>query len=165
MNETIRRMTLGDVDAVHAIETAVFPTPWSHDSFVYEMTQNACARYLVVLRNDEIIGFAGAHIIFDEGHVTNLAIREEWRSQGIGRALFAALMQYIANLGVRYATLEVRASNTRAQNLYASMGFQRVGVRKRYYENNGEDAWIMACDRMPEPDPDFAEPETQFIEA
>ena len=66
-------------------------------------------------------------------------------------------MQYLSNLGAAYATLEVRVSNERAQHLYESVGFIRVGKRKRYYEDNGEDAWLMVCERMPEVDPDFEE--------
>ena len=65
------------------------------------------------------------------------------------------LMQYAANLGVTYATLEVRRSNERAQNLYKALGFQYVGVRKRYYEDNGEDAFIFCCIAMPKPEEDF----------
>ena len=69
-------------------------------------------------------------------------------------------MRYAANLGVAYMTLEVRRSNERAQKLYQSLGFEYVGVRKRYYEDNGEDALIYCCQHMPEPDPDFEEAET-----
>ena len=69
-------------------------------------------------------------------------------------------MQYLSNLGAAYATLEVRRSNLRAQNLYKSLGFVELGVRKRYYEDNREDALIMVCDHMPTADPDFEENET-----
>ena len=157
---TIRRMTLADVDAVHAIEAATFPKPWSREDFVKEMTQNACARYLVAEEAGEIIGFAGAWIVLDEAHITNIAVTQSRRGRGIGRALTQALLQYAANLGVVYATLEVRRSNEIAQKLYYSLGFEYVGLRKRYYENNGEDAFIYCCQRMPEADPDFEEEET-----
>ena len=66
-------------------------------------------------------------------------------------------MQYLSNLGAAYATLEVRVSNERAQHLYKSLGFVSVGKRKRYYEDNGEDAWLMVCENMPDADPDFEE--------
>ena len=157
---TIRRMTLADVDGVHAIEMASFPKPWSREDFVKEMTQNACARYLVAEEAGEIIGFAGAWIVLDEAHITNIAVTQSRRGRGIGRALTQALLQYAANLGVVYATLEVRRSNTVAQRLYQSLGFEYVGVRKRYYEDNGEDAFLYCCQRMPAADPDFAEEET-----
>ena len=157
---TIRRMALSDVDGVHAIEKNTFARPWKKEDFVKEMTENLCARYLVAEEDGEIIGFAGAWIVLDEAHVTNIAVRQDKRGRGIGRRLTGQLMQYAANLGVVYATLEVRRSNTVAQRLYQSLGFEYVGVRKRYYEDNGEDAFLYCCQRMPAADPDFAEEET-----
>lgn len=156
----IRRMTLADLDAVAAIEAATFPTPWSKDSFCQELERNVAARYLVAEEAGQVIGYAGAWIILDESHITNIAISEAFRGQGHGRQLTEALMQYLSNLGAAYATLEVRKSNIRAQNLYKSLGFIQLGVRKRYYEDNQEDALLMVCDHMPEADPDFEEPET-----
>ena len=156
----IRRMTLDDLDAVAAIEEATFPTPWSRDSFRQELERNVAARYLVAEKDGQVVGYAGAWIILDESHITNIAIEESRRGLGYGRALTTALMQYLSNLGAAYATLEVRRSNLRAQNLYKSLGFVELGVRKRYYEDNREDALIMVCDHMPAADPDFEETET-----
>lgn len=155
----IRRMTMVDVDGVAAVEAATFPTPWSRDAFASEM-KNVAARYLVAEKDGVIIGYAGAWIIIDESHITNIAVLSDYRGKGIGRRLTEGLMQYLSNLGAAYATLEVRKSNEVAQNLYKSLGFLKLGVRKRYYEDNGEDALIMVCDHMPEVDPDFTEDET-----
>ena len=155
----IRRMTLADVDGVAAVEAATFPRPWSREAFAAEM-KNVAARYLVAESDGRVIGFAGAWLILDESHITNIAVLKEYRGQGVGRSLTAALLQYLSNLGAAYTTLEVRRSNTVAQNLYVSLGFVRLGTRKRYYEDNGEDAFIMVCDHLPVPDPDFEEPET-----
>ena len=155
----IRRMTMADVDGVAAVEAATFPTPWSRDAFASEM-KNVAARYLVAEKDGKIIGYAGAWIIIDESHITNIAVLSDYRGQGIGRQLTHGLLQYLSNLGAAYATLEVRKSNAVAQNLYVSLGFIKLGVRKRYYEDNGEDALIMVCDHMPEVDPDFTEAET-----
>ncbi len=157
---SIRRMTLADVSAVQAIEQATFATPWTEADFVREMTENRCARYLVAEADGCVIGYAGAWCILDEGHVTNIAVTRSRRGQGVGGELLNRLMRYAANLGVQYLTLEVRRGNAVAQALYQKAGFQSVGVRKRYYEDNGEDALLMVCDRMPSPDPDFSEPET-----
>lgn len=156
---TIRRMTMADVEGVVAVEAATFPTPWSQDAFVSEM-KNVAARYLVAELDGRIIGYAGAWIILDESHITNIAVLSDYRGQGIGRRLTEGLLQYLSNLGAAYATLEVRKSNAVAQRLYASLGFIKLGVRKRYYEDNGEDALIMVCDHMPEVDPEFTEEET-----
>ena len=156
----IRRMTIEDVDAVTAIEAATFPTPWSRKSFEEEMTRNACARYLVAEVDGEVVGYAGMWVVIDEGHITNIAVRADQRGKGIGRLLTEGLVQYAANLCVTYMTLEVRRSNTVAQNLYQSVGFVSIGVRKKYYEDNGEDALFMVCDHMPPMQEDFEEPET-----
>ncbi len=162
MNEPIiRRMTINDVPAVWAIECATFPTPWSLRDFEHEMSENPCARYLVADRGGNIVGFAGIHVILDEGHITNIAVREDERGRGLGRQLTKDLLQYAANLGVQYVTLEVRENNEPAKALYRSLGFIKVGVRKKYYENQ-TDAHIMVTDQMPPADPDFTEEETAF---
>ena len=152
----IRRMTMDDVDGVAAVEAATFPTPWSRDAFASEV-KNVAARYLVAEKDGRVIGYAGAWIILDESHITNIAVLKDERGQGIGRQLTHGLLQYLSNLGAAYATLEVRKSNEIAQSLYKSLGFIKLGVRKRYYEDNGEDALIMVCDHLPEVDPDFEE--------
>ena len=153
----IRFMRLKDVDAVAAIEEATFARPWSRESFRQELTRNAVARYLVAEAEGRVVGSAGAWVILDESHITNIAVAEEERGRGVGRMLTEALMQYISNLGAAYATLEVRVSNERAQRLYKSLGFVSVGKRKRYYEDNGEDAFLMVCEHMPEAEEDFTE--------
>ena len=155
----IRRMTMADVEAVAAVEAATFPTPWSREAFESEM-RNVAARYLVAEVDGRVVGYAGAWLILDESHITNIALLQEYRGQGIGRRLTHDLLQYLSNLGAAYATLEVRRSNAVAQGLYVSLGFIKLGVRKRYYEDNGEDALIMVCDHMPEADPDFEEVDT-----
>ena len=157
---TVRRMTLDDVDAVFEIEQESFARPWSRQAFVQEMTQNKCARYMVAEADGRVVAYAGAWIVLDEAHITNIAVRKACRGQGIGKKVTFALMQYAANLGVVYATLEVRRGNVVAQNLYKQAGFEYVGLRKKYYEDNGEDAFIFCCQHMPEPEEDFVEPET-----
>ena len=156
----IRRMTPEDVERVYAIEKDTFARPWSKRDFEKDLTENRCARYLVALMGDQIVAYAGIWIILDESHITNIAVAAPWRGRGIGRMITGALLQYASNLGARYATLEVRAGNTAAQSLYASLGFVKVGVRARYYEDNGENALIMVCQDMPAADPDFEETET-----
>lgn len=157
MSIITRRMTLKDVPQVHDIELHTFPTPWSYQSFVDEMTANKCARYMVAEENGRVIAYAGAWLVFEEGHITNIAVAESARGRGVGTQVTRALMQYAANMGVQYMTLEVRKSNLVAQKMYKSLGFIELGVRKRYYEDNGEDAYLLVCQTMPEPDPDFYE--------
>lgn len=161
MSIVYRRMTLEDVPQVHEIELKTFHTPWSYQSFVDEMTTNKCARYIVAEENGRILAYAGAWLIFEEGHITNIAVEASQRGRGIGAGVTRALLQYAANMGVQYMTLEVRRSNVIAQSLYKKVGFIEVGVRKRYYEDNGEDAYLYVCQNMPDIQEDFEEPETQ----
>jgi len=160
---SLRRMERRDLETVAAIEAATFARPWSLESFEQELTRNKVARYLVCVGEDgQVVGYAGAWIVLDESHITNIAVAEKWRGQGAGKALTRSLLQYLSNLGAAYATLEVRLSNARAISLYEGLGFVKVGKRKKYYEDNGEDAWLMVCEKMPEADPDFTEEETVF---
>ena len=100
MSVVYRRMTLADAETVHAIEVETFPEPWSLQSFQEEMTRNACARYIVAEEDGAVLGYAGAWLILDEGHITNVAVTKSRRGEGIGEALMRALMQYAANMGV-----------------------------------------------------------------
>ena len=153
----VRRMVLEDVTQVHAIELKTFATPWSKQSFEDEIQKNVCARYLITEQDGEIIAYAGAWMVFEEGHITNIAVKTEVRGQGIGEELTRALLQYAANLGVQYMTLEVRRSNLAAQGMYKKLGFIELGVRKRYYEDNNEDALLMACQQLPPVQENFRE--------
>ena len=153
----IRRMTEEDVGAVAAIEKATFPRPWSEESFRREVTTNVAGRYLVAEKAGRVIGYAGAWVVLDECHITNIAMAEDERGKGYGQRLLGALMQYVSNLGAAWADLEVRVSNTAAQHLYSKAGFVSIGKRKRYYEDNGEDAFLMVCQNMPEAEADFQE--------
>ena len=100
------------------------------------------------------VAYAGMWLVLDEGHVTNIAVREDARGRGIGEMAARALMQLAADTGIRYMTLEVRRSNLAAQSLYRKLGFVEVGFRRRYYADNNEDALVMACERLPEPHPE-----------
>ena len=129
---TLRRMTIDDVPAVAAIEHATFPMPWSEKSFRDEMTTNKCARYLVVVDENNVpVGFAGVWVVIDEGHITNIAVRPDRQGMGYGEMVARGMIQLAADSGMNWMTLEVRRSNVAAQNLYHKLGFIDVGYRKR----------------------------------
>jgi ribosomal-protein-alanine N-acetyltransferase len=154
----IRRMVKADIKAVYNIEMHTFSVPWPEASFHHEMDENPAARYLVAVDDDgTVVGYAGAWMIFEEAHITNIAIAQAHRGKGIGLILTKALLQYAANLGVQYMTLEVRRSNLIAQGMYRQLGFIELGVRKRYYTDNQEDALLMVLQQMPEIEDDFSE--------
>lgn len=147
-------MTLDDVDAVHAIERQCFTIPWSRDAFVREVTENQCARYMLVKEDGAPVAYAGVWFVLDEGHITNIAVRPDRRRLGYGERVTRAMMQLCADSGMAYLTLEVRRSNAAAQALYRKLGFVDVGYRKRYYADTGEDALVMACEHLPPADPE-----------
>lgn len=130
------------VEDVHAIEVVSNGAPWSEASFRREIG-NPQARYFVALHGDAVLGYAGFWCLVDEAHVTNVAVKPDMRGKGIGRGLMARLLEEAKALGMRCATLEVRAGNKQAIRLYESLGFEHSGVRKNYYPDNREDAVIM----------------------
>lgn len=140
---TYRRMTADDVEAVYAIELATFPTPWTLDSFHYEMRENKYAHYIIAEDVTGIIGFCGMWLVIDAAQITNVAVVESVRGKGIGEALMREAMRVAREAEMEVMSLEVRVTNIVAQNLYRKLGFQDGGIRKGYYTDNGEDALVM----------------------
>ena len=99
-----------------------------------------------------IAGYLGLWAVIDEGHITSVGVRNSHRGQGIGELLIIGAVEASKLLNCRAVTLEVRVSNEVAQNLYKKYGFKTVGRRKRYYSDNGEDAYIMTTDPIDTPD-------------
>jgi ribosomal-protein-alanine N-acetyltransferase len=95
-----------------------------------------------------IVGFAGFWIIAGEAHITNIAVRELYRRQGIGELLLISIIDLAIELNAQLITLEVRASNTAAQSLYYKYGFIQVGLRRGYYADNKEDGTLMSVENI-----------------
>lgn len=149
---SVEPMRADDIPAVHAIESASFPTPWPPYAFRQELETNRMARYLVVRGGERVIAYAGVWLMADEAHVTTFAVLPAYRRRGIGGLLLCELVKLCADLGASVVTLEVRLSNAVARGLYQRFGFRPVGVRPRYYSDDGEDALIMTTDRLDSPD-------------
>ena len=107
------------------------------------MTENEMAAYVVAEYEEQIVGYVGLWIIIDEGHINNVAVSPQYRRQHIASRLIDKMLRWTESAGVKRHTLEVRAGNQAARALYEKFGFQEAGVRKGYYEDNGEDAVIM----------------------
>jgi ribosomal-protein-alanine N-acetyltransferase len=148
----IRPMALDDLPAVHVIERASFTTPWPPHAYRQELATNRLAHYLVVVRRGEIVAYGGVWVMVDEAHVTTFAVHPRYRRQGIGEKLLLALLDLSIERHAREATLEVRLSNLPARRLYEKYGFRPVGIRPRYYTDNGEDGLIMTTEPLAEPD-------------
>lgn len=144
----VRRMSVSDLDAVMAIERLSFSTPWSRESFRIEIEENRCAMYLVLTEDDRPVAYAGTWLVITEGHITNIAVHPDFRGRGYGERITLALMRKAREVGISWLTLEVRRGNLVAQSLYRKLGFDEVGIRKRYYEDNGEDALIMVVEDL-----------------
>lgn len=139
----IEPMSLPDLADVHRIERVSFSVPWPDDAYRSELTGNRLASYLVARANGAVVGYAGIWMMVDEAHVTTFAVEPAWRRQRLGETLLVALLDLAIGRRAREATLEVRLSNLPARRLYEKYGFRPVGVRPRYYSDNGEDALIM----------------------
>ena len=142
-NLIIRDMISEDIDSISEIEKMCFSDPWSRESIAYEYEQNSLAKYLVAEKENIVIGYIGVWLIGDEGHITNVAVHPSYRGLGIANAIMLKFIDDLSKLNIKSITLEVRQSNLIAQNLYKKFGFLAAGIRKKYYEDNKEDAIIM----------------------
>jgi ribosomal-protein-alanine N-acetyltransferase len=139
---TIRRLTYADLPQVIAIERRAFPTPWSLAMFVLELSKPAGICLAAVNAEGAIVGYCICSRYDTVWHIMNVAIAPERRRSGIATTLLAALFERVDEAEPRF-TLEVRTSNTAAIALYERHGFRGAGLRRRYYQDNGEDAVIM----------------------
>jgi len=138
-------MTVADVPEVAALERDVFPDPWSPDSFLAEVERRPDVGWPIVARDgDALVAYAVIWFIVDEIHIGNVAVRPDLHGRGIGRWLLEGILAEGRRRGMVFATLEVRPSNRAALALYERFGFRRIAVRRRYYRNNDEDAWVLA---------------------
>jgi [ribosomal protein S18]-alanine N-acetyltransferase len=147
----VEAMTLDDLPAVHAIERASFAVPWPDDAYRNEILTNRLASYVVARLGEDVVGFAGIWVMVDEAHITTFAVDPRFRRRGVGERLLLALLDLSVQRLAREATLEVRLSNLPARKLYEKYGFRPVGIRPRYYSDNGEDALIMTTEPLSSP--------------
>lgn len=144
MSITIKPMNKTNVEGIIAIEEATYGEHhWSADSFYSELTNNLAKYSCAFSQTNELLGYAGCWLIMDEAHITNIAVAPEHRRKKIGEALLKQIIEECLKNGIKYITLEVRAGNTTAIALYEKYGFKSLGLRKKYYQNNNEDAIIM----------------------
>jgi [ribosomal protein S18]-alanine N-acetyltransferase len=180
MNDTsipyrVEAMAVGDLDAVMAIEQVAHAAPWPASAYRHELEQNDLAHYIVLLPGDgdagntnglrsrllgwlrrprggrAVIGYGGFWLMAGEAHISTIAVDPEWRGMGLGELLLLELIERAIDLKAEMVTLEVRISNTTAQNLYSKYQFEITGTRKRYYRNNNEDAHIMTVEGVQSP--------------
>lgn len=137
-------MTKDDIEAVVQIESEAYGKHhWAKSSFYDEMSNNLAKYYCAKTPDGELVGYAGTWHIIDEGHITTIAVKKEYLRNHIGEAIIQKIIDDCYKNNIKYLTLEVRVSNIPAIKLYEKYGFQSLGTRKAYYQDNNEDALIM----------------------
>ena len=174
----VRPMTLGDIPQVSEIENDAFATTWPPTTFRRELDNKLARYIVVTDRaesppgppgrhtlkrsfvdvllgrpspepsTDHVVGYLGLWLIVDQAHIVSIAVREGYRGRGIGNLLMVEAIDMALTSGADSITLEVRASNDLAQGLYEKFGFLKVGVRRKYYSDNREDAVVMTTPPM-----------------
>lgn len=144
MDITYAHLKEEDIDSLLKIEQVSFPLPWTRSMFEQELHIPTSHFFVAkALPDKDIVGYAGYWQVVDELHLINIAIKPEFRRQGLGKHLLYYILCDGKRLGLKRATLEVRASNLAAQRLYEQIGFKNIALRKNYYADNLEDAVIM----------------------
>jgi len=146
----VARCTQDDLDAVAEIERLSFPAPWAGPAFALELAR-PWAR-LDLLRHagtGRVVAFSSYWVVADELHILNVAVHPSERRRGHAARLLRHILDEARRAQVRVLSLELRASNDAAAALYRKLGFRQVGVRPRYYANNGEDALLMDLELSP----------------
>lgn len=144
-------MQVDDIDAVVSIELDSFTMPWTAAMFRSELQNERTSRLLVARmphKGDIIVGYLAYRIVLDEMHIILLAVAPAWRQQGIARQMLGVGIGEARDAGCLRATLEVRVSNTPAQQLYYGLQFAPVGTRPKYYMQPTEDAMILWRDPL-----------------
>ncbi len=143
MDFKINKMTIEDLESIKNILASDFDNFWSFD--VLEDELECDNSYVIVAKNTDntIVGFAGLKTILDEADIMNIVVKKDFRHNGIGSILLENLINYSKNINMKTITLEVNENNLSAIRLYDKFSFDKLGIRKKYY--NGEsDAIIMS---------------------
>lgn len=140
MDIKILEMTLSDLNNIKDILITEFDDFWN-ETILKEELDNSSSKYIVAKSKNEIVGFAGLKIIFDEADIMNIVTKKSYRNQGIGSLLLENLIILSNKLNLNSINLEVNEENTEAIHLYKKFGFRELGSRKNYYKN--KDAIIM----------------------
>ena len=136
----ITEMTLEDLEQMKNTLYSDFDNFWSYNVLKQELV-NDKTKYIIAKEKNEVVGFAGISVIFDEATLNNIVVKKSCRGKGIGEML-ETLIDLCSDMNLKTFTLEVNVENTPAIKLYEKFGFKNLGIRKKYY-NNTTDAYIM----------------------
>lgn len=138
----IRAMDIDDLKRVVELEQTLFTSSWSQADFLYEILENQFSFNYVLELDEKIVGYVGLWLIYEQAQITTIGIDPDYQHQGLGRYLMEAMLE-LASERCEVISLEVRISNTKAIALYESLGFEKQAIRKDYYQDNHEDAYLM----------------------
>lgn len=136
-------MTMELVDQIAEIEKMNFSHPWTRDMLMEELNNMLSSFICALGDNGVVLGYAGLTVVAGEGYINNIAVRQEYRKQGVASALLDVFVRFAQAQGIEFLTLELRVSNEAAKRLYMKHGFAQVGRRKGYYDDPKEDAILM----------------------
>ncbi len=139
----IRKMQEDDLDKVTHLERLLFSLPWSKDDFIYEMNTNPFGHYVVIENETQIVGYLGMWLMGDQSQITTIGVDRKMQGQGYGSRLIQYAIDLTRQKKYHNINLEVRVSNMSAIHLYEKYGFKNVALRKNYYEDTHEDAYLM----------------------
>jgi [ribosomal protein S18]-alanine N-acetyltransferase len=149
----IRRLTPADLGEIERIERHAYPTPWSRSMFAGELAKpsSVCVGAYDEENLQRLAGYLIVSRYVDAWHIMNIAVDDAYRRRGVAKQLLDELFATTAGDSLRGYTLEVRISNQRAISLYEHAGFRITGVRRGYYTDNREDAYVMWKDPIQAP--------------
>jgi len=136
-------MRRSHVRSVVAIEQQIFPRPWSTALYLSELASPSTRAYFVALVDGVVVGYIGSMLVVGEAHITTVGVAPEWHRHGVGIRMMYRLVREVRARGAHALTLEVRVTNSGAQELYRQFGFVPAGIRKDYYPEVNEDGLVM----------------------
>ncbi len=148
-----RPMRLDDLPAVIALDQRSFSLPWPESSFKFEIESNELSRcWVAEIKAPDgtltLVAMIVIWLIVDEAHVATIAVHPDYRRQKIAQRLLAYTLIDAYHTGAVKSVLEVRRGNEAAIRMYQRFGYREVGIRKKYYQDNGEDAVLMDLDPL-----------------
>ncbi len=139
----IRKMDIDDLNQVVALEEQLFTSSWSYKDFLYELLENDFSFNYVIEDDLKIVGYVGVWMMYEQAQITTIGVAPDYQRQGLGRNMLETIIALTQKHGCEMMSLEVRISNDKAISLYESLGFHKEKIRKNYYQDNQEDAYLM----------------------
>jgi len=145
MDYKIEKVMLLDFDEIDVIERKIFSDPFPKSLLVHDFKKNPFSNYFKCMVDRKIIAYFGCWITFEDCQVITVGVDTDYQRKGLGKMIVEYMIQFARASGCEQITLEVRVSNEKAIQLYSGLGFVKLTLRKRYYEN-GDDAYLMKLD-------------------